>query len=129
MKPLGKTMKIARYRGEDEKVALQNLLVNYRDTPHPSTGVPPASMLFRDSMAGIFPRKAISEEMISNARESDRKQKYEYETTANHSKYKIYSTFQTICNYACSMQENAKTVITPSNMDRFTNRLVCYQRG
>ena len=49
MRPIGKTMKIAHHKGQNEKVALQHLLQNYRDTPHPSTGVPPAAMLFRDA--------------------------------------------------------------------------------
>ena len=90
MKPLGKTMKIAHHKGQDEASALQNLLCNYRDTPHPATGVPPASMLFRDSMTGVFPRKAVKEENIDAARQYDEKQKFEYESGVNISKYRKY---------------------------------------
>ena len=46
MMPLGKAMKVDKFDRISEKYALQNLLNNYRDTPHPATGVPPASMLF-----------------------------------------------------------------------------------
>ena len=38
MKPLGKAMKVAKYDRISEKSALQNLLNDYRDTPHPATG-------------------------------------------------------------------------------------------
>ena len=39
MKPLGKTMKIAQQERNSGKAASQQLLDNYRDTPHPSTGI------------------------------------------------------------------------------------------
>ena len=48
MKPLGKTMKMAHHDKRSEQVALKHLLSNYRNTPHPATGLPPAAMLFRD---------------------------------------------------------------------------------
>ena len=88
MKPLGKTMKIAHYNHEDEKKALQNLLENYRDTPHPATGVPPAAMLFRDSISNTFPRKSVADDVIHAARANDATQKLEYQEKANSSKYK-----------------------------------------
>jgi len=56
MKPLGKTMKTARQANLPEQMALQKLLDNYRDTPHPATGIAPAAMLFRDGQRTIFPR-------------------------------------------------------------------------
>ena len=91
MKPLGKTMKIAHYNMNSEKKALQKLLENYRDTPHPATGVPPSAMLFRDSLSGSFPRKSVTEDMIQSARQHDAKQKLEYQNSANQSKYKKQS--------------------------------------
>ena len=48
MKPLGKAMKA------------------YRQTPHPNTGIPPASMMFRD-----FPVKKSSESDVERARERE----------------------------------------------------------
>ena len=88
MRPLGKTMKIAHHNNQNEKKALQNLLQNYRDTPHPSTGLPPAAMLFRDSMTGAFPRKPISDDQIEAARQYDQEVKARREDATNSSKYK-----------------------------------------
>ena len=88
MRPLGKTMKIANHKRNDEKGALQSLLRNYRDTPHPATGVPPAAMMFRDSMTGVFPRKVINEDNVQEAKRLDEYQKSQRETDVNSSKYK-----------------------------------------
>lgn len=60
MRGVGKTMKIAKQNHVNEKDALSQLLSNYRDTPHPATGVPPAAMLFRDNpQTSIFPRRLL----------------------------------------------------------------------
>ena len=59
MKPLGKTMKICHQNKNKEKDCLQQLLRNYRDTPHPATSVPPGAMLFRDGYQTDFPRQGI----------------------------------------------------------------------
>ena len=45
-KLFGKTMKIAHHNNVTEKEALTRLLSNYRDSPHPSTGVTPNDMFF-----------------------------------------------------------------------------------
>ena len=91
MRPLGKTMKIANHNNTDEKEALGMLLKNYRGTPHPATGVPPSAMLFRDSMDNIFPRKAVSDETVEEARRRDKVKKEQYEAKINDSKYKKLS--------------------------------------
>ena len=91
MKPIGKTMKITHHKGQDEKAALQKLLENYRDTPHPSTGVPPAAMLFRDSMTSAYPRKSVTEDKIETARRYDEQQKSHHESDVNSSKYKQHA--------------------------------------
>ena len=54
MKPLEKTMKIAQQERNSEKAALQQLLDNYRDTSHPSTGISPAAMMVRESSKAFF---------------------------------------------------------------------------
>jgi len=54
MRPLGKTMKIAHFTKVPEQTALQQLLSNYRDTPHTATSISPASMMFCDSQESIF---------------------------------------------------------------------------
>ena len=55
MKPVGKTMKIARHNKVPEREAPQQLLKNYRDTPHPATGIAPSAMLLRDPPNFSFP--------------------------------------------------------------------------
>ena len=87
MKPLGKAMKVAKYDRISEKSALQNLLNDYRDTPHPATGVPPASMLFRDGMNGVFPRSCITEIEVKDARKKDSSMKRDRQDRLNESKY------------------------------------------
>ena len=77
MKPLGKTMKIARHQLKSEKEALQELLDNYRDTPHPATGITPSAMLFRDGVRKKFPCIMVDEKQVKNARERDARQKLE----------------------------------------------------
>ena len=46
MKPVGKTMKIAKLNKFPERQVLQQLLTNYRDTPHPATGIATSAMLY-----------------------------------------------------------------------------------
>ena len=91
MRPLGKAMKIAHHSGRGEKAALQTLLHNYRDTPHPSTGIPPAAMMFRDSMSSVFPRRAVHDDDVEAARHYDKQQKLSREEYINNSKYKQFS--------------------------------------
>ena len=55
MRPLGKAMKIAYHNKVPENDALNHLLMNYRDTPHPAIGVAPAAMLFRNAHQSNFP--------------------------------------------------------------------------
>ena len=88
MKPLGKTMKIAHSNHTSEKEAVQQLLQNYRDTPHPATGVPPSAMLFRDSSKSTFPRATVSEESIKLARHKDAQQKMKRDSLLNESKFR-----------------------------------------
>lgn len=68
MRPLGKAMKIAHYNKAPESEALQKLLTNYRDTPHPATGVSPSAMMFRDGQSSQFPRKTATNIEIEQAK-------------------------------------------------------------
>ena len=88
MRPLGKAMKISNFNKASENNTLQNLLQNYRDTPHPATGVPPAAMMFRDSMNGCFPRGTVNDHQVDSARSRDESLKQEKENQCNESKYK-----------------------------------------
>lgn len=49
MKPLGKAMKIADFQGKPKQVALDRLLEEYRNTPHPSTGFTPDEVMRKGS--------------------------------------------------------------------------------
>ena len=69
-------MKIAHVHHQPEKKALESFLQNYRDTPHPATGVSPAAMMFRDDKQTDFPRKSITEEECMKARNRDNRSKW-----------------------------------------------------
>ena len=71
MKTIGKTMKINRHTDRNESKALREALKTYRQTPHPATGIPPASMMFRDGLNHKFPRKGSTEQDVENAKELD----------------------------------------------------------
>ena len=64
------------------------MLSNYRDTPHPATGLPPSAMMFRDPPNAAFPRVLVSDEQVKTAREEDCKLKEERGKQVNSSKYR-----------------------------------------
>ena len=88
MPPLGKAMKIGYVNKNSEKDTLNQLLNNYRDTPHPATSLPPAAMLFRDVKETVFPRKLVTDSDLSLARERDKQMKQERTDKIDTSKYK-----------------------------------------
>ena len=88
MRPLGKTMKIGRQNGKSEMESLAGLLSLYRDTPHTTTGLPPANMLFRDGKKGVFPRKVATDIDIKAAKDRDRAKKTENASGVNKSEYR-----------------------------------------
>ena len=88
MKPLGKAMKTAHNGNKSKHTVLTQLLSNYRDTPHPATGLPPAAMLFRDAPDSAFPRVTVSEYQVAEARKRDCDTKVERQLEVNNSKYK-----------------------------------------
>ncbi len=94
MKSIGKTMKIASQNKQSEKAALSNLLNNYRDTPHPSTGITPNDMFFRDPPQTVFPRRKIREEDVHNARLHDANIKQHRQEAINEGKYRKSSQFE-----------------------------------
>ena len=95
MKPIGKALKISGHHGLSEKQALQSTLNNYRQTPHPATGVAPANMLFRDGIKSQFPRKPSSNDDIASAKQRDLDQKKRKQDEVNESKYRKSSCFKT----------------------------------
>ena len=88
MKPLGKAIKIAVRNKTPPEKAIKDLLESYRDTPHPATGVPPNSMIFRDHHQTQFPRRTMSDQKIEQARTRDEELKKARTDQINKSKYK-----------------------------------------
>jgi hypothetical protein len=93
MRPLGKAMKIAYQTRAPEKETLETTLNNYRHTPHPAKGIPPAAMMFRDGQRYDFPRTYATEEDVRRAREADKQKKTDNEEKINSSKYRKKSNF------------------------------------
>ena len=50
-------MKIAHLNKNSEKKTLDQLLINYRDTSHQVTGLPPATKVLRDDKEIVLPRQ------------------------------------------------------------------------
>ena len=88
MKTLGKATKIGFRNKEREADTIQSALKTYRQTPHPATNIPPASMLFRDGVRSGFPRAAFSEEEIKESQARDHKLKQQNQQKTNNSKYR-----------------------------------------
>ena len=76
------------YTRASEEDALCQLLSNYRDTPHPATGVAPAAMMFQDSQESAFPRVPVSDEKVGAGRKKDIKLKQDHEDEVNSSKFR-----------------------------------------
>ena len=56
MKPLVKAIKTSNVQGQNWKSALSKFLLNYRSTPHPSTGVSPGELMFNRRMKTKLPQ-------------------------------------------------------------------------
>jgi transposase InsO family protein len=50
-----KRMQIARVEGQDWRKAVQTYLIAYRNTPHPTTGMCPAELMFRRKLRTKLP--------------------------------------------------------------------------
>ena len=94
MRPLGQTMKIGHNNKQNERGTLHPALDNYRQTPHPATGISPAAMLFRDGMQSKLPRRSVTENQVTEARIKDALKKDDNETHINSLKYRKQSSFK-----------------------------------
>ena len=77
-----------------ERDAISTLLNNYRGTPHPSTGLTPAAMMFRNPSDAAFPRKTVSDDEVNDARTRDRHAKEGRKQRIDSSKYKQVTEVQ-----------------------------------
>ena len=88
-KPLGKTMKVAHYNLQDKQEAINQLLTNYRATPHSSTGIAPGDMLFRDGYKADYPHvSGTTEVQVRDAIKRDQEQREKRCEMQNQSKYR-----------------------------------------
>lgn len=92
MKTVGKTMKVANHNRESQEKALKNALITYRQTPHVSTGIPPANIIFRDGIRTQFPRRSCTDKDVQRSREKDREVKAARDKKVNDGKYRKASS-------------------------------------
>ena len=64
MKTLGKAVKTCFKEKKSDEEIFQGALQSYHQTPHPSTEIAPADMLFQNGIKTMFPRKKLTEEQV-----------------------------------------------------------------
>ena len=88
MRTVKKTMKAAISEGRNWNQYLQTFLLNYRATPHSSTGVPPATIMFGREIKTSLPQVDFKEPQL-NIKKSDGEAKLKMKSHAdqrNHAK-------------------------------------------
>ena len=70
-----KRMKIAQVEGQDWKKAVQTYLVAYRNTPHPTTGMCPAELMFRRTLRTKLPDLRETAKCDEEMRDQDKEKK------------------------------------------------------
>ncbi|CAB4029176.1 Hypothetical predicted protein [Paramuricea clavata] len=79
MQPLGKALKTAKIEGRPWKQELNRFLLQYRMTPQSTTSVPPAELLFNQTVQGKLPilhRKNIVNQHKEAHENENKRQKY-----------------------------------------------------
>ena len=89
MKPLGKAMKIGNMQNLSEQETLSAFLTSYRDSPHVSTGVPPAHMFFLDGYRNNLPHLTTPDDKIRETKQTDRDIKKERKSVYNSSRHTV----------------------------------------
>jgi hypothetical protein len=70
-----KRMKIARVEVQDWRKAVQANLIAYRNTPHPTTGICPAELMFRRKLRTKLPELRENVRLDKKMRDKDREKK------------------------------------------------------
>ena len=92
MKPLKKAIQIALDKGQPIQGAIDELLWDYRSTPHPATGLTPGDMLFRGGYRSKFPQQPNpTEHQIEEAKNRDSKRKNTTNAKVNSSRWRKYT--------------------------------------
>ncbi|XP_046862897.1 uncharacterized protein K02A2.6-like [Xenia sp. Carnegie-2017] len=73
MKPLAKAIKTARAEHRNWTQELSRFLLSYRITPHCSTNVPPAQLLFNRPLRGILPMLNPKDKVLNRHKEAQAK--------------------------------------------------------
>ena len=79
MKVLNKTEQIAKLQNKDSATAVQEMLIGYRSTPHPATGVSPYEALMKRQIRtklGYLQRTNDDREMIDDQKINERDKHY-----------------------------------------------------
>ena len=71
MQPLGEALKAAKVDGQPWKQELNRFLLQYRTTPHGTTGVPPSEILFNRAVKGKIP--VITRKKVINRQKEPKK--------------------------------------------------------
>ena len=86
MQPLGKALKTAKVEGRPWRQELNRFLLQYRTTPHCTTGVPPSELLFNRTVKGKIP--VITKKKITNrhkeARDNEKTRRERNKEYADH---------------------------------------------
>ncbi|XP_053403127.1 uncharacterized protein K02A2.6-like [Mercenaria mercenaria] len=93
MKPLVKTMKTASASGKNFKTEISSFLMNYRSTPHPSTGLSPYELMFNRKMKTKLPQFSVFRK-DKYVRERDTKAKMKNKRYADIRRKTKYSTIK-----------------------------------
>ena len=119
MQPLGKALKTAKLEGRPWKQELYCFLLQYRTTPHCTTGVPPAQLLFNRIVRGKIPviprRKIINRHQ--EARENKEKRKKHNKRYADHRRNKQKSEIR-VGDYVLARQEKKNKLTTNLNPEQ-----------
>jgi hypothetical protein len=75
MKPLGKAIRTANLEGRPWKQELSKFLLAYRSTPHSTTKVPPAQLLYNREIRGKLPTLRHNSKVINRHREAKQNDK------------------------------------------------------
>ncbi len=102
MKPLGKAIRTANVEGRPWGQELFKFLLTYRSTPHSTTKIPPAQLLYNQEIRGKLPSLPRNSKVIdrhNEARLNDEQQRTEAEHTLRHDDghARVTSALETLC--------------------------------
>ena len=116
MQPLGKALKTAKVEGRPWRQELNRFLLQYRTTPHCTTGVPPSELLFNRTVKGKIP--VITRKQTINrhkeARENEQTRKERNKEYADHRRH-VKKSDIAIGDYVLVRQEKRNKLTTNFN--------------